>query len=53
MSTKDEVQIDEDGNETRLPVEERPPKRIRRLTTFGWEEVEVEVDDRMRKDQNR
>ncbi|MGH4001742.1 MAG: hypothetical protein ACRDTJ_30260 [Pseudonocardiaceae bacterium] len=41
VTTKDEVQVLEDGTEIRLPVEERPaPKTITRITTFGVEHVE-------------
>ncbi|MGH3887919.1 MAG: hypothetical protein ACRDSZ_15385 [Pseudonocardiaceae bacterium] len=45
VTTKDEVQIDEAaGTEIRLPVEQRPPQRTKRITR---------VDDRTRGDQTR
>lgn len=49
MSSKDEVQVLADGTEVRLPVEERPPQRITRVTSFG---VEV-IDASDREDQDR
>lgn len=51
VTTKDEVQIDEAaGTEVRLPVEDRPPQKITRTTTFGTEVIEV---DDHREDHNR
>lgn len=54
VTTKDDTYIDENGVEVRVPVEQRPPKRtkrVTRVTTFGIEEIEV--DDRTRGDQTR
>lgn len=51
VSTKDDTFIDEHGTETRVPVEERPPKRITRITTFGVEVIDL--DHHGREDQTR
>lgn len=48
VTTKDDTYIDENGDVVRVPIEERPAKRtrkVRRFTSFGVEEVDVEVDD--------
>ena len=50
VTTKDEVQILEDDTEIRLPVEDRQPAQITRITSFG---VDVDVVEYVREDQDR
>lgn len=43
VSTKDDTYIDETtGTVVRVPVEERPPQKITRITSCGVEEIEVD-----------
>lgn len=48
VSTKDDAYVDADGTETRVPIDERPARRVKRITSFG---VEV-IDASAREDQS-